>query len=147
MGKVNDFFHNVERWLESPATPVGSTGKVDMIKPSQVPTFRRSGPRIIVNRVPRPYWEERGWRREGGVYQGLYQTRYGNWHGHITVSPSSRVEVFIHSPPVVLQHHPHWQCFNKRNDGWYFVHPATPVADVSAGIINLEKTINEAYEL
>jgi hypothetical protein len=56
------------------------------------------------------------------------------------------VEVYIHNPPPVLERHPHWQCFNKRTGGWYFVHPVTHVADVSAGILGLEKTIVEAYE-
>jgi hypothetical protein len=55
------------------------------------------------------------------------------------------VEVFIHDPPPVLERHAHWQCFNQRGGGWFFVHPATPLTDVSAGIMGVEKTITEAY--
>src|ERR1039458_516741 len=61
-------------------------------------------------------------------------TAHGNWHGYVTQSPGGRVEVFIRNPPPALERHPHWTCFHKRNDGWFFVHPVTPVADVSAGI-------------
>lgn len=100
----------------------------------------------LVKRTPRPYWDEHGWRREGGKYSGLYQTRFGNWAGYVTVSPSGRVEVFIQHPPAVLEQHPHWQCFFQRHNGWYFVHSTSPISDVSAGIINVEKTITEAYE-
>jgi len=110
--------------------------------PTSLPPARS---RILVQRVPRPYWEERGWRRAGRRYDGSYQTAFGSWRGYVTESPSGRVEVFILNPPHVLQNHPHWPCFNKRADGWYFIHPVTPIADVSAGIINVEKTINEAY--
>jgi hypothetical protein len=76
----------------------------------------------------------------------VYQTRFGNWSGYVMLSPGGRVEVFIHNPPAVLERHPHWPCFNKRSDGWYFIHPIRPIADVSAGIINVEKIITEAYE-
>jgi hypothetical protein len=114
---------------------------------SNSPAVRSAGPRILVHRNPRPYWEERGWRRQGRRYEGTYQTAFGRWSGYATESPSGRVEVFIRSPPSALERHPHWQCFNKRTDGWYFVHPVTPIADVSAGIISVEKTINEAYAI
>ncbi len=106
----------------------------------------RPGFGTLVVRDPRPYWEERGWRTDGKTYEGSYQTRFGNWAGYVSVSPAGRIEVFIHDPPTVLQKHPHWQCFNKREAGWYFVHPATRITDVSAAILGVEKTIGEAYE-
>lgn len=102
--------------------------------------------RIVVQRIPRPYWEENGWTRQDGSYTGKYITRYGQWHGSIIVSPSKRIEVFIHDPPTALEKHPHWACFNKRNGGWYFIHPTEPIKDISAAILNVEKTICEAYE-
>jgi len=111
------------------------------------PSLPPAGSRILVQRHPRPYWEERGWRRDGRTYHGAYQTTFGSWRGQVTESPSGRVEVFIYNPPSVLELHPHWACFNKRGDNVYFVHPVTPITDVSAGIISVEKTINEAYAI
>lgn len=102
---------------------------------------------IVVKRDPRPYWAEHGWQHENGIYTGNFQTKFGSWPGYITVSPGGRVEVFIRNPPAKLHRHPHWPCFRARNDGWFFVHPNTPVADVSAGILAVEKTIAEAYAI
>lgn len=104
-------------------------------------------PAIAIQRQPRPYWDERGWRHEGGAYQGHYQSKKGNWPGYITVSPAGRVEVYIHNPPGTLENHPHWTCFQHRDGGWFFIHPTTPVNDVSAAILGVEKTISESENL
>lgn len=109
--------------------------------------LRRAGPKILVERIPRAYWEERGWTNQGDCYDGDFQTRFGKWPGCAAVSPSGRVEIYIHYPPTVLRHHPHWLCFFKRKGGWYFVHSTDPMEDVSAAIIAVEKIINEAYEI
>jgi len=145
---MNTFFSLIHKFLEEPAEPDRSAPRVDMRPQRSAPpsASRRSSSRIVVNRIPRPYWDERGWRKEGGNYQGHFQTRFGNWQGYVTVSPSGRVEVYIHNPPAVLERHPHWPCFQPRDNGWFFVHPGKRVADVSAGILSLEKTIAESYE-
>jgi hypothetical protein len=131
-----------ELWADQPPAP-----KVVLVQQRGAipPALRPARPRIVVEREPRSYWEERGWRRNGRTYKGMFQTAFGNWQGCVTESPSGRVEVFIFNPPAALRNHPHWQCFNQRSDGSYFVHPTTPIPDVSAGIISVEKTINEAY--
>ncbi len=146
---MSTFLQAIQRWLEGPTDvkqpePTVTVRRQYVLSP---PTSRRPGSRIVVNRSPRPYWEERGWRHEGGIYQGNYQTPSGTCQGYVTVSPGGRVEVFIHNPPPALQRHPHWECFQRRNDGWFFVHPVKRVADVSAGILGVEKTIAEAHEL
>jgi hypothetical protein len=111
------------------------------------PVLRRAGSRIMVQRNPRPYWEENGWTKKGCVYSGEYRSRHGaRSPGHITVSPGGRIEVFISNPPTRLQRHPHWHCFIKRHGDLYFIHPQTPVTDVSAAILSVEKTLNEAYD-
>jgi hypothetical protein len=107
----------------------------------------RRGPRTIVQRIPRPYWENNGWIFYGDCYEGHYQTDYGSWLGEITVSPSGRIEVFIWSPPAELQNHSHWQCFMKRDDDWYGVHSPEPITDISAAIISVENIIAESFEL
>lgn len=134
---MSTFVHKIQRWLEetsgaklNSSTPAGGNRQ-----------------RIFVTRTPRPYWEESGWRRDSGNYIGEYRTLFGKWNGYVSVSPSGRVDVYIYEPPAALQRHPHWTCFNPFKEGWYLVHPTAPVKDVSAGIISVEKTINEAYAL
>jgi len=146
---MNAFFRAIQRWLEDfgAPTPSSPTTNVRRLVVPASRVYRRTGSRIFVNRIPRPYWQERGWRQEGGTYRGNFQTRFGNWAGYVTESPGGRVEVFIHNPPSILERHPHWNCFSNRGGGWFFVHPATRVADVAAGIIGVEKTINEAYAI
>jgi hypothetical protein len=148
MGQMSNFIHNLQRWVERKFTPEREKPRVEVIQQYTVKSTgsRRGSRSTVVKRTPRPYWEEHGWKRERQTYQGMFQTRFGSWSGYVTKSPGGRVEVFIHNPPTVLERHPHWPCFNKRKDGWYFVHPIRPIADVSAGIINMEKTITEAYE-
>jgi hypothetical protein len=144
---MNAFIQIVERWLQKKGileadTPVAVVSRPQVPLPS---VDKRPGPRVVVKRAPIPYWQERGWKKECGNYQGNFQTPFGQWPGYVTESPSKRVEVFIHNPPAILRRHSHWQCFNKRDGGWYFVHPVVRIADVSAGILGVEKTIAEAY--
>jgi hypothetical protein len=144
---MNAFIRIFEHWLEKAGILEANVPRV-VVPRQQVPlpcASKRPGSRVVVNRIPIPYWKERGWKKEGGSYQGNFQTPFGQWPGYVTVSPSQRVEVFIHNPPTVLKRHSHWQCFNKRDGGWYFVHPVVRIADVSAGILGVEKTIAEAY--
>ncbi len=140
-------FQTIERWLENVGAPVRTPPRVVVSRKYEPPSSvaKRLGARVVVYRIPIPYWQERGWNKNGGNYTGSFQTPFGQWPGHVTESPGGRVEVFIHNPPPVLESHPHWPCFNKRDGGWYFVHPVTRIADVSAGILGVEKTIMEAY--
>lgn len=149
-GRVKTLLRRIQRWVEAAAGDGWSTPRVTVVQHRRATHPLAPGlgrPRTFVSRTPRPYWEERDWRRDGHVYHGAYHTRHGSWSGRVTVSPAGRVEVFIKNPPKVLARHPHWNCFNQRDGGWFFVHPVTPVADVSAGIIAVEKTIDEAYAL
>jgi hypothetical protein len=111
-----------------------------------VPATRAKNSRTIVERTPSPYWVETGWERNGGNYKGNYVTPQGRWRGSITVSPGGRIEAYILNPPAALKEHPHWHCFMKRESGWYFVHTAEPIQDVSSVIITVEKIIKQAYE-
>lgn len=100
---------------------------------------------LVVRREPRPYWMERGWVRDGNTYSGEYRTGYGQWQGWITESASGRVDTYIADPPSALERHPHWQCFRKRDNGWFFIHPVHDVRDVSAAILAVETTLAEAF--
>lgn len=114
--------------------------------PSIVSPARTKSPGIIVQRTPCPYWQENGWVRNGQEYEGCYVTPHGKWPGSIKVSPGGRIEVYILNPPATLKNHPHWNCFMKRDSGWYFIHAAEPIKDISDAIISVETTITEAHE-
>lgn len=141
---MTNFFERVCRWLELPVPTAQVAPRVRVLRQYRAAT---TAPTIVVQRLPRPYWDERGWRQEGGAYHGYYQTKTGSWPGYITVSPGGRVEVYIHNPPNALERHPHWTCFQRREGGWYFIHPTTPVSDVSAAVLSVEKTISESEQL
>src|SRR4051812_13112916 len=105
------FFDAVQRWLEGASTSIRLSGKAAVRRPSfPASSPSRRSARTVVNRFPRPYWEERDWKRKGRNYRGSFQTSFGSWIGQISVSPSGRVDVFIKNPPEVLQRHPHWHC-------------------------------------
>ena len=148
MGGIMGILNNIQRLIEDNFVAYRAQSKVEVLNQYTIHSHPGGGVRrsIVVTRIPRSYWEEQGWQQKGGKYDGMFQTRYGSWAGYATQSPSGRVEIFIRNPPKALEHHPHWSCFNKRKDGWFSVHPTRPIADVSAAIINVEKTITEAYE-
>jgi hypothetical protein len=106
-------------------------------------------PHTPVERVQRrqiPYWQERGWTRQGNQYRGTYQTAYGAFTGWIEQRLGNHIDFFLHNPPPALQRHSHWSCFQDRGDNWYAVHMSRRPADVSSGIITIERLLTEALE-
>jgi hypothetical protein len=100
----------------------------------------------IIKRIERPYWQERGWVREGNHYSGSYQIRYGSFIGFVEVSASNVFEFYLLNPPQELQRHSHWTCFQHRGDNWYHVHMGRKPKDLSSGILTIERLITEAFE-
>ena len=101
---------------------------------------------IPIERRQIPYWQERGWTRQGNAYTGAYQTPYAAFQGWIEQERSGRINLYLYSPPGILRDHSHWTCFQHRGNDWYLVHMAKEPKDVSSGIITIEKLITEAYE-
>jgi hypothetical protein len=106
---------------------------------------RRQRSPMLVQRDSRPYWEQRGWTAQGNEFHGYYRTNAGSWRGKAKVSPSGRVELFMQHPPNALKESPHWPCFNWRLGGWYFIHTNAPIADLSSGILEVEKLLTGAH--
>ncbi len=113
---------------------------------SQV-TARGHAPAITVERRIRPYWEERGWTRQGNTYSGNYQTRYGAFQGWIEQDRSGRIHFYLRAPSDAIRSHGHWTCFQHRNDDWFLIHMGREAKDVSSGIMIIEQLIREAYEI
>ena len=99
----------------------------------------------VVQRRQIPYWQERGWTRQGRIYTGNYQTPYGAFQGWIEEERSG-LYFYLYSPSQQIRSHSHWACFVPRGDDWYLVHMARRPKDVSSGIITIERLITEAYQ-
>jgi hypothetical protein len=107
---------------------------------------RGHGPTVQVERRVLPYWQERGWSHNGNTYMGRYQTQHGAFLGEIVQHSGNRIEFFLHEPSEQIQRHSHWACFQHRGNRWYLVHMGRRPADVSSGIITIERLITEAYK-
>lgn len=107
---------------------------------------RGRGPAIKVQRRQVPYWQERGWTRNGSTYTGTYQTRYGAFWGEIAEHSASDIEFFLYMPSDEIRRHSHWVCFQHRGNDWYLVHMGRCPKDVSSGILTIERLITEAFE-
>jgi hypothetical protein len=101
---------------------------------------------VPVQRRELPYWQERGWQRNGNTYTGTYQTRYAAFWGEITQHSASDIEFYLHQPSQEIQRCGHWACFQHRGNDWYLVHMGRRPKDVSSGILAIERLITEAYE-
>jgi hypothetical protein len=106
---------------------------------------RARGPAVTIRRREIPYWQERGWIRQGNIYIGSYQAPHAAFHGRIEEERSGRSKYYLFSPSREIQNGSHWACFAPRGDDWYLVHMARPPKDVSSGIITIERLITEAY--
>jgi len=103
-------------------------------------------PRTVVQRREIPYWQQRGWTRQGDTYNGSYQTPYGAFWGQTTAHRGGHIDFLLYRPSPEIQRHSHWTCFQHRGNDWYLVHMARQPRDVSSGIITIERLITEAYE-
>ena len=122
----------------------GVVATAPLVRPSSSVAQLSKRP-VLVQRDSRPYWEQRGWTFKGGEFLGYYRIPFGSWKGKAKVSPSNRIDLFIQDPPSVLRKHSHWSCFRWRLGGSYFIHAITPIADLSSGILEIEKILMEAH--
>ena len=108
--------------------------------------MRGQAPAIQVERRQIPYWQERGWRRNGNVYEGNYQTPYAAFQGWVEQEQSGRAKFYLYLPSDVISRHSHWACFQHLGNDWYLIHMGREPRDVSSGIITIERLITEAYQ-
>ncbi len=107
---------------------------------------RGQSPSIPVQRRQIPYWQERGWTRQGNTYSGNYQTPYGAFQGWIEQQRSGHIDFYLYHPSPEIQSHSHWTCFQHRGNDWYLVHMGRQPKDVGSGIMTIERLIKEAFE-
>jgi hypothetical protein len=107
---------------------------------------RGHGPSIPVRRREIPYWQERGWQRDGYHYTGSYQTPHAAFEGFIDDTWRGDIKCYLRDPSPEIRRSSHWACFASRGDDWFFVHMARRPADVSSAIMTIEKLICEAYQ-
>lgn len=108
--------------------------------------LRGRAPAVRVTRRQVPYWQERGWINQGHRYGGNYQTPYGAFQGSAEQRGSQFFRFYVFDPPEELSRHRHWTCFIPRGQDSYEIHLARQPADVSSGIMAIERLITEAFE-
>ena len=101
---------------------------------------------VTIKRSEVPYWQERGWKQEGKTYRGTYKTAYGSFIGRIEQVRPGNFRLYIFDPPEQLRKHAHWTCFQSKGDKSYRVHMSRMPADVSSGILAIERLLTEAFE-
>lgn len=110
---------------------------------------RRAQPkpgRIAVQPRAIPYWQTRGWRRDGRVLKGAYRTARQSVAGEIQLDASNRPSFFIIDPPAGVLSGPHGACFRARGDGRFWVH-FNCGEDIDAGILAIEGIVATALGL
>ena len=110
--------------------------------------LRGSAPRQLerVQRRERPYWQERGWTRDGTRYTGSYQTPYGAYRGEIDECGLGNAQFYLFDPPPSLRWSSHWACFQARGANRYLVHMGRRPADISSGILTIERLLTETLQ-
>ena len=108
--------------------------------------LRPHTPSQSVARRQIPYWQDRGWKHEGNIFSGSYQTPYGAFQGWIEERGGNTFNFFIYSPPQEMKQHSHWSCFQSRGSDWYLVHMSRRPTDVSSGILTIERLLMDAFE-
>ncbi|MDX2181571.1 MAG: hypothetical protein SFV18_18395 [Bryobacteraceae bacterium] len=99
-----------------------------------------------VKRREIPYWQERGWRRQGDIYTGTYQTPFASFIGQVVRTGTFSYDFLLYNPSPEIQNHSHWACFAHRGNDWYFVHMSHRARDIDSGIMTIERLITEAYQ-
>lgn len=99
-----------------------------------------------VQRDTRSYHGQRDWKRKdrsGKKFMGTYRVKWrGSWEGKI-VSGS----YYILEPPQELKDSGHWACFSHVGGGWYHIHFTQKPENIDSGILSVEKTLAEAFEV
>lgn len=101
--------------------------------------------RVVIARRERPYWQERGWTREGDVYVGAYQTPYGSFRGMVEDMGWGRFRFYLLDVPSALRASEHWQCFQPRGRKGFHVHMGRRPQDIASGILAIERLLTEAF--
>jgi hypothetical protein len=125
---------------------LGTRPAPDSIRELISRVVRGQRPSIRVQRRQIPYWQERGWTRQGNIYSGNYQTPYVAFQGWIEQQRSGHIDFYLYNPSQQIRSHSHWTCFQHRGNDWYLVHMGREPRDVGSGIMTIERLITEAYE-
>lgn len=107
----------------------------------------RRGVPLLVRARSDPYWQEKGWRRNGAGYSGPFRVGGRQWSGAIEEPYPGGFRAFIWNPPLVElgRNTGHRPCFqNGRTDGRYEVHFHTMPASLDHAIAGVEKVLGEA---
>jgi hypothetical protein len=100
----------------------------------------------VVPRQQTPYWQMRGWKRQGNSFTGKFVTPYGAYIGSISQMNPAEIEFYIQHPPDCVFTSSHAACFQSRGGSWFFVHMSRCPKDVSSGILVIEQLIASCFK-
>ena len=106
-------------------------------------------PRPAPERIQRqqiPYWQERGWVRQGARYRGTYQTTHGSFRGLIEDRGYGSYRFYLLDIPPALRQSSHWACFQPRGAKGFKVHMARRPHDISSGIVTIERLLADVLD-
>lgn len=95
-------------------------------------------------RNTQPFYVERGWQLRGNTLHGWYRTRRGAVEGRIERAFGDGARYFIINPPQKLLTGEHSSCFHQRGENRFEVHFSKKPADLTGGIMELERLLFEA---
>lgn len=102
--------------------------------------------RSLVQRIFRPFLEERGWQKRGDSFFGYYRTPFGAYSGRIVTRQFGGNSFYIKNPPNCLWSSPHAACFRQKGNDGYEVHFSQRGNTLDDGILAVERILREAHE-
>lgn len=108
------------------------------------------GAPLLVRARREPYWQEKGWRRNGAGYTGQFRVDGRQWRGSIAEPYPGGFKAFIWHPPLAEldRNTGHRPCFqNGRTDGRFEIHFHTMPASLDHAIAGVEKVLGEALRV
>jgi hypothetical protein len=105
-----------------------------------------------IKRSPKTYLEQQGWTRSGtggdARWEGYYRCRHGSFPGRVHLHTPPRFLIHLTDKPLAaMRRHSHWSCFSPQGNGWYYAHFSQVPADLSSGLLAIERILDEAHSL
>lgn len=97
--------------------------------------------RKVVRPNPLPYHLEKGWQKNGRVYEGYYRCRLGAFKGQIEERFNGDYKFFIFDPPQQVLSGSHKACFTNNGGGRYHIHFGINSENLDSGIMAVERIL------
>jgi len=100
----------------------------------------------VVRPNPSPYHLEKGWQKNGRVYQGYYRCRLGAFRGQIEERFNGDYKFYIFDPPEAVLIGSHKACFTNLGADRYHVHFGVNSGNLDSGIMAVERLLYQSLK-